>query len=218
MQIAAACAISFLLLCAPVAADSGWEKTTTGSLVANPLPQPDETVTWSGGCVAGKASGNGVEVFRYRGGGTWLEERYEGEMKDGRPDGRGTMYYDNGDRYQGTYAAGRRFGAGTYVHVNGDRYVGEFTDDKPTGHATFVYHDGGVYDGQFVNGSFEGHGTFTFADGGRYEGAFHAGMANGTGTYTSSTGEVASGNWVNGCLRQGPRVAAVGTTREKCHF
>lgn len=199
--------------------DAPWRRTANnGCLVWDDLPQPDETVTWSGACIDGKASGAGTQVFRYRIDGVWKEERYVGEMQGGKLHGRGTLFYDNGDRYEGGYADGKRAGRGTYTHANGDRYEGEFTDDKRTGHGTFTYHNGSRYEGDFVNGKFEGRGTFIFANGDRYEGDFKGGMPNGDGTLKKSTGDMVTGNWSNGCFRQGDKVAAVGTTKEKCGF
>ncbi len=199
--------------------EARWRQTMNQDcLVWDALPQPDETVTWSGPCVGGKASGYGTEVFRYRDEGVWKEERYVGDMQAGRPTGRGTLTYDNGDRYEGSFVDAKRVGHATYTYVNGDRYEGDFRSDKRTGRGTFIYHSGGRYEGDFVNGDFQGRGVFTLADGGRYEGDFRSGMPNGYGTYKASTGEVVTGNWSNGCFRQGNRVAAVGTTKEKCGF
>ena len=42
-----------------------------GCWLWNPNPQPDETVTWSGGCTGGKRSGKGEEVWRFREDGEW---------------------------------------------------------------------------------------------------------------------------------------------------
>ena len=44
----------------------------------NPSPQPGETAEWSGGCTAGKASGQGI--LTWSGG-----SRYEGEFHEGNP-------------------------------------------------------------------------------------------------------------------------------------
>jgi hypothetical protein len=227
MSVTAGLAVRYLVVTAvavlpasPVVAyGGGWRPTVNKDCrVWDAMPQPDETVTWSGACLDGKASGRGSEVFRFREHGVSKEERYDGEMRGGMLHGRGTLAYDNGDRFDGSFVAGERVGRGTYAHANGDRYDGDFTDDQPTGRGTFTYHNGGRYEGDFVDGKFEGHGTFTFADGGRYEGQFSRGMPNGYGTYQASTGDVVTGNWLNGCFRQGDRVAAVGTTKEKCGF
>ncbi|MEZ5543489.1 MAG: hypothetical protein R3F42_15835 [Pseudomonadota bacterium] len=199
-------------------ADGRWQATTAGCLVWDALPQSHETVTWSGACVDGKASGQGVELYRYRDDGAWQEERYVGEMQAGKLHGAGILTYDNGDRFEGVFTGGRRAGQGTYTHVNGDRYEGDFIDDKMTGRGTFSYHAGGRYEGEFVNGEFQGHGTFVFANGSRYEGGFRGGLPNGSGTFRAADGETVSGNWLNGCFRQGDRVAAVGTSKAQCGY
>lgn len=215
-------AVLFVLVLGPVAvmgAGGRWVRSIDGGcLVWDPLPQNEETISWSGACVDGKASGPGTEVWRYRVDSVPKEERYTGDMQAGRLHGRGTLVYDNGDRYEGEFVQSRRAGHGVYTHANGDRYEGEFKDGRRTGRGTFTYHQGGRYEGDFLNGLFDGVGTFTFPDGARYEGHFKHGMANGAGRLTDRAGDVLSGNWVNGCLRRGDRVGAVGTTRQKCGF
>jgi len=200
------------------AVEGRWQSTTDGCHVWDALPQPEETVTWSGACVDGKASGKGVEVYRYRVDGTWKEERYVGEMQGGKLHGTGVLSYDNGDRFEGSFVDGRRVGRGTYTHANGDTYNGDFVDDRQTGQGTFSYQTGGRYEGAFVNGMFQGLGTFIFANGNRYNGSFRNGLPNGAGTFRAANGETISGTWTNGCLRNGDRVAAVGTSRAKCGF
>lgn len=213
-------ALVLFLACVPYAAAAGgrWQQTTNGCHVWDALPQPSETIRWSGDFADGKASGRGTEVFRYRSDAVWKEERYVGEMQGGKLNSEGTLVYDNGDRYDGSFVDSRRVGRAIYIHANGDRYEGDFKDDRRTGNGMFAYHNGGRYEGDFVNGVYEGHGTFIFANGDRYEGAFRGGLPNGSGTFNSSSGETVSGNWSNGCFRQGERVAAVGIIKEKCGF
>jgi hypothetical protein len=224
-RLSVAAALPALLLgtvsCAPrVRAVRGrWQETVNnGCLVWDPLPQPDETITWTGACLDGKATGRGTEVSRYRIDDAWEEERYTGDMHGGRLHGHGTLIYDNGDRYEGDFVESRRVGRGTYTYANGDRYEGDFRDDRRTGRGTFTFHQGGRYEGDLVDGQFDGTGTFTFPDGAHYEGNFKGGMANGHGTLRGSAGDIITGDWSNGCLRQGTRVATVGTTKEKCGF
>lgn len=199
-----------VLLCGlmSVASAGGrWVRSTDGGcLVWDPLPQPEEVITWSGACVDGKASGPGTEVSQYRVDAVQKEERYTGDMQAGRPHGYGTLVYDNGDRYEGQFVRSRRAGLGVYTHANGDRYEGEFREDRRTGRGTFTYHQGGQFEGDFVNGLFDGVGRFTFPDGARYDGHFKHGMANGTGALTDAAGAALSGRWVSGCLRRGERV------------
>lgn len=51
--------------------------------------------------------------------------RYEGEHRDGMPDGRGVMVYPNRDRYEGEWRQGIRHGRGTMVFASGERYDGD---------------------------------------------------------------------------------------------
>ena len=70
----------------------------------NPSPQPNESVTWSGGCKNGLASGKGVLK--------WTE--------NGKPDA----------VYDGEYAEGKRNGAGTLIMPDGKRVTGNWSNDE----------------------------------------------------------------------------------------
>ena len=71
----------------------------------NPQPQPDESVTWSGACKDGYASGQGVLK--------WTE--------NGKPD----------VEYEGGYQNGKRNGHGVMITPDGKRVEGVWIDDKP---------------------------------------------------------------------------------------
>lgn len=45
------------------AAEPNWITTDKGCKVWNPNPQPNESVTWSGECINGKAHGNGILIW-----------------------------------------------------------------------------------------------------------------------------------------------------------
>ena len=114
--------------------------------VWNPMPQPHETVYWSGECTDGRAQGQGVL--------TWLLSGkpygvYVGEMKDGK-----------------------QHGHGTYNFADGSSYVGDFRDGRPNGKGTGTSPDGRKYVGEVQNGRRHGHGTLTLADGA----VWHSGM------------------------------------------
>lgn len=70
----------------------------TGCKVYNASPQDNETVSWSGQCVDGKASGNGVLQWYVGGAAT---DKYEGAMLAGQKSGVGTSSYSNGSSYIG---------------------------------------------------------------------------------------------------------------------
>ncbi len=66
--------------------DRHWVPTQDGCLVYSPNPIPNETVTWSGVCVDGKASGFGELTWYLNGEATGV---YTGEFLEGEPQGKG---------------------------------------------------------------------------------------------------------------------------------
>ena len=51
------------------------------------------------------------------------EDKYIGELKDGKPHGQGTATYVDGDKYVGDYKDGERTGEGTIFWDNGDKQL-----------------------------------------------------------------------------------------------
>lgn len=105
-------AAALLLIASPAGAQSehparpGWIAASgTGCKIWNPAPQPDETVTWSGGCKNGFADGDGTLQ--------WFEQ--------GKPD----------VRFEGGYQGGKRNGYGVLIDPNGNRVAGEWRNDEP---------------------------------------------------------------------------------------
>ena len=93
----------------------------------NSNPEPGETITWSGDCVDGKASGEGQVVWR----GSYGESVYEGGYRNGKNHGYGTDTSASGARYEGEWRDGKRHGRGTVTSASGHRYEGEWRDGKP---------------------------------------------------------------------------------------
>ena len=112
---------------------AGWTPDAkTGCRVWNTEPAPNETLSWSGGCVNNMADGRGI-----------------------------LQWYDNGkpsDRYEGELKAGRHSGYGASAYANGNRYAGMWLNDKAHGQGVYTRRDGSVYDGQWVNGCFNKDG------------------------------------------------------------
>ncbi|HEX7894571.1 MAG TPA: hypothetical protein VF447_10295 [Terriglobales bacterium] len=108
--IIAIAAIAFILFGALAQADEptppSWI-TASNQLckIWNPEPRRNETVTWSGSCKDGFASGKGILH--------WTE--------DGKPDA----------EFVGEYANGKRNGFGTIITSDGQRIEGDWADDKP---------------------------------------------------------------------------------------
>lgn len=125
-------------LCAGKTGSACWMETANqqGCYVWNPKLHVDETVTWSGNCVDGRAVGRGKRAWRWREGAVWKTGSDEGELRGGK-----------------TYH-------GHWVHrrSNGNVYEGPYVDGKRHGHWVESYADGNVWEGAYVNG--ERHGRF----------------------------------------------------------
>tara|TARA_B000000460_G_C21301242_1_gene300241 strand:- start:84 stop:428 length:345 start_codon:yes stop_codon:yes gene_type:complete len=59
------------------------------------------------------------------------DEKYEGEIVNGVPNGQGTLTYPDGDQYVGEWKDGEYHGQGTYISSDGDKYVGEWKNSEP---------------------------------------------------------------------------------------
>ena len=114
-----------------------------------------ETVTWSGECVDGKASGNGRAVWKR----SYGEVVYDGEYRDGKAHGRGTFTFARGYRYEGAFRDGKAHGRGTFTFAtSGDRYEGAFRDGKAHGWGKVTTSSGETYSGEWRDGCFGGQG------------------------------------------------------------
>ena len=94
----------------------GWSRTDEGCFVWNAKPSTDETVSWTGGCANGRASGTGVRQWKS---GSTPGSRYSGTMVDGKEEGHGTLTYSNGDQYDGEWQDGKPNGPGIFVTPTG---------------------------------------------------------------------------------------------------
>ena len=103
------------------------------------------------------------------------QPKYQGQVKDGKPNGLGVLFYTKGVKYIGEWKNGE-FIEGTMTKPDGSFYVGEYKDGIPNGQGTHT----------FGKGDFKGD---------KYEGEYKDGIPNGQGTYTSSNGEKYEGEW-----------------------
>ncbi len=142
--------------------DEQWATTANGDCrVWNPEPEPRETITWSGDCVDGKAHGHGVLVWRFLFYGGFREDRYEGEVRGGRPHGPGTFHSRRGTRFQGRFVEGVLSGQGTIEWANGSRYEGDFQGGERHGTGRYEWPDGQRYEGGWFSGHRHGAGQCT---------------------------------------------------------
>lgn len=95
-----------------------------------------------------------------------INERYDGECRDGLAHGKGKAY---GKRtYDGWFSAGKKQGSGVYTFENGRRFEGEFDSDKPRGKGAYVWPNGDRMEGEFLGGRLIGLGMMSRPNGERF--------------------------------------------------
>ena len=186
------CSVLFsaLAVCSAAAFAGDWTADpATGCTAWNPNPQPGETITWSGACVDGKASGEGTLAFVQNGSPTQTVScsafaegvcsgkqkitfadgtTHEGEAIKGSWQGKVVAIRPNGSRYEWQFVDGKREKKGMYASADGHRYEGDFDGtNKRSGKGIYVWPDGDRYDGYWSDNTFQGYGERTL--GGRTE-------------------------------------------------
>lgn len=166
------------LHCGPIRADSSHPRWATDPRAIcklfDPDPLPKETVTWSGGCKSGYATGFGVANWYDDG---KFVEREKGNFQRGvLAHGIGSVDFANGDKYSGEFQDGEMDGRGTYLFANGDKYVGDFKANKRSGQALMTFANGDSYVGSFRDDKMNGLGTYTYANGTKLIARFRDGV------------------------------------------
>ena len=124
--------------------------------------------------------------------------RYEGELKNGKRDGKGLFQWLDGDIYFGDWKDDKREGKGKYCYSDGDVYLGDWVNDKKEGKGVYSFNHGNKYDGDFQNDKREGKGIEYYKNGTRYEGDFKNNKREGKGIFFHSNGDREMGDYFNG--------------------
>jgi hypothetical protein len=153
--------------------------------------------------------------------------KYVGEMKDGKPDGTGTLIKTNGEMYVGEFKNGLPNGNVTHTWPDGGEYIGQVMSGLPHGHGTYKTPAGTNAQGEWRHGkpytvsgmkilpdgtrevgvwNYAGTrsgGTITWKDGRRYEGDWKvvvgkSDLPDGHGKMTYPDGKVEEGLWEDG--------------------
>jgi len=140
----------------------------------------------SGNCINGK----GICIYP-------SGARYEGDFKEGKPQGKGELTFSDGRVYNGDWENGYREGLGILTYSNGNKYTGDFIQNQMEGKGIMAYANSNRYEGQWKAGKQDGKGVFFFANGDRYEGYFQNGQCEGQGAMFYSDGSLYEGEWSN---------------------
>ena len=81
---------------------------------------------------------------------------YVGEIKKGKPHGRGVLKYSNGSKYVGEFQEGKYQGQGILTCCDSSTYEGEWKDNHMHGRGRLIIGDD-VQEGWWFMGSFECH-------------------------------------------------------------
>jgi hypothetical protein len=124
--------------------------------------------------------------------------KYEGEIKNGSPNGQGNFTLNNGEKYVGEFKDGKSHGQGTYTFKKGNKYVGGWKDGKRSGQGTVTWSDSKTYIGEWENGKYNGKGTLILPNGEKYVGEWKDGEKDGQGTFIFQDGSKYVGEWKDG--------------------
>jgi len=192
-SIVAIAALAALTACEETPKDTAWSDYTrrqqaAAAAPAAPPPPPAATSGIATPCGDAAETPDGQLRCTFSDG-----RRFDGQVRGGKANGFGKMWFPNGDRFEGTFSDGLFGGSGTYWYASGARY------------------DGAFYNG--LRGG--GQGTTVWPNGSRYTGNYSNNKPNGFGTVTTSNG-TNSGSWRDGCL-DSARIA-IDSTLAECGY
>lgn len=129
-----------------------WIADSRGCKVANPFPQPGESIKWSGECKNGFANGQGVLEWFMDG---KPLDVFEGTLELGWAEGKGTLIREGG-RYEGGWKRSMQDGQGRYDNADGSWYEGEWKEGQPHGRGQYQTPDGRLFSGTWTDGVYDG--------------------------------------------------------------
>ena len=144
---------------------SCWMEVTgrPGCYVWNPNLQPDETVTWTGGCSGGRTQGEGTLKWVYEGGKKTGEST--GSLTDGKRHGQWIIREADGGVQEGHFVEGKRHGQWIIREADRDVLEGPYVEDKQHGRWVYRFTNGQVEEGLLVDGKKHGQWVIREADG-----------------------------------------------------
>jgi hypothetical protein len=126
---------------------------------------------------------------------------YQGQVRNGKPDGEGTVTSPNGTHQWGEFRDGLSYRlTGIWIAPDGTREEGTWNLDGAPSGGTITWIDGRVYKGEWklVAGAAEqpeGTGSMSWPDGRVYVGQFRDGKMEGHGKMKYPNGKIEEGVW-----------------------
>ena len=154
----------------------------------------DRTVTWSGGCPGGVASGRGTLVWTREGKST----EQAGALARGKKQGKWTVRYANGTAMEGSYVNGKANGRFVIRYATGGVDEGEAVDGQKHGRWVERSKHGTVYEGPYVRGKKHGQWSVRYKSGSSSEGTYENGKKHGRWVDRFASGASSEGTYVNG--------------------
>jgi len=146
--------------------------------VWDPHPEKKLDFVWEpaaglGIAADGTISGEGKLTWRVRGSASYdpktIYSVYRGELRDGRPNGKGRLEIRSGEMFEGEWSNGLLEGTGVHVDAEGNRHEGMFQAGVPNGEGRYLARTGEIFEGTFKDGLRQGKGRMRLAGGTVYE-------------------------------------------------
>ena len=99
-----------------------------------------------GECIDNLRNGNGIMYYNSNS----PKLKYDGEWKNDLMDGKGTLYFRNGNKYEGEFRNNTIEGKGKFIYTE-DVYEGDYKDCEKEGKGAYFFNDGDVYEGDWKN-------------------------------------------------------------------
>jgi hypothetical protein len=130
---------------------------------------------------------------------------YKGQFVKNRFNGRGILFYMNGNKYEGEFKADFEHGKGIKFFYKNSKFKeiqSNFERGSPHDkHCKILFTNGTIYEGGIVRGEIAGVGEIYYQNDpsrSKYEGNWYAGKYHGLGMITYLNGSQYNGNWEKG--------------------
>ena len=104
---------------------------------------------------------------------------YKGDLRCGKPHGKGVFRTANGDVYEGEFLDGEKSGVGVLTYSDGSRYSGDFKKDRRHGKGSYIFTNGDLYEGNWYMDKAHGWGLYRYVGGGTYVDDWRMGISSG---------------------------------------